>query len=148
MQIIQRQLDKLSALCTFGTRAYRDIFPRPELFSSTTTYSTQVLERSNEEEALQRRFSPPFSSAHQGTRVDRIVDQYPLAAVSTESTLLEAPSSRKDLLLPVLIDSSDFAREIFHCSTPNPIPCGLYTAAAPPTSKKLPSPVLPLQQLQ
>jgi len=33
VQIIQRQLDKLSALCTFCTRAYRDIFPRPELFS-------------------------------------------------------------------------------------------------------------------
>ena len=33
MQIIQRQLDNLSALCTFCTRAYRDIFPRLELFS-------------------------------------------------------------------------------------------------------------------
>jgi len=33
VQIIQHQLDKLSALCTFCTRAYRDIFPRPELFS-------------------------------------------------------------------------------------------------------------------
>jgi len=34
VQIVQRQLDKLSALCTFCARACRDIFPRPEPFST------------------------------------------------------------------------------------------------------------------
>jgi len=55
VQIIQRQLDKLSAPCTFCTGAYRDIFiPRPELFSSlyNIQHSSTLAERSNEEEAL------------------------------------------------------------------------------------------------
>ena len=77
--------------------------------SSTSTYSTQVLFpsigvcTSNKAEALQRRRSPPFSSAHQVTSVERILIQYPLAAVSTEPTKRLAPilPSRHKIFHPV-----------------------------------------------
>jgi len=63
VQIIQRQLDKLSAPCTFGTGAYRDIFPRLELFSS------YYIHYSSTWRTIHQRRSSPFSSAHQVTSI-------------------------------------------------------------------------------
>jgi len=88
--------------------------PLPGPFSYIPYSSTTAAER----KIQRRRSSPPFSSAHQGTRVDSIVDQYSLATESNEATKRLAPqlpdrdASTVPKLQPTAVDKQELPAQV------------------------------------
>ena len=154
MQIIQRQLDNLSALCTFCTRAYRDIFPRLELFSISS---------------IARNFHPPVllyrnscrQSLRRPTKNEPSVQLRSALRSGNSTGFARIEKNRRDhslhgfsFKLPRRIDSTqataDCSRQARTSSPSTRATANSSSTSlqAPATSKELPTQVLPLQQLQ